>query len=135
MDLHSLQSNTKNRKYIIMNFQILESKLNTHSIEELEMQDPNTFGVLVDKMLHIALNPTKLQRKEITKFAESLANNDSGKPNNKVVYHNHIRQDKITKSWIASRTIRGERYKKVNKDKNVVEQWYKQLCINENIKP
>lgn len=105
------------------------------SLEELELCDPNTFGVVIDKLLHISLNPSKLHQKEILKFVDSLANNDSGQPNNRLTYKNHIRQDRLTKSWIASRTIRGFRHKKVDRNKKVVEDWYKELCNNENVKP
>lgn len=114
---------------------IFPSKLNDHSLEELDMYDNNTFGVVINKMLHIASNYSKLQNKEVMKFATALANNDSGQPNNSLEYKSYIRQDRTTKSWIASRTIRGERYKKVSKYRYVVEEWYKKLCIEHEISP
>lgn len=118
-----------------MKYEVIESKLNRMSLEELEMHDPNTFGVITNKLLHIALNPSKLHMKEVFKFADSLANNDSGQPNNRIAYKSYIRQDKTTKSWIASRTIKGERYKKVDKYRDIVEEWYKQLCLEHEITP
>lgn len=114
---------------------IFESKLNTMSIEELELIDPNTLGVLINKVLNISSRYNKPQYKELMKLAYSLANNDSGTPNNRLIYNSYIRQDKVTKKWIASRTIRGVRHKKVSIEKNIVQEWYNELCKTENVKP
>jgi maleate cis-trans isomerase len=118
-----------------MNFQILESKLNTHSIEELEMQDPNTFGVIINKLLHIAINPSKSQRNAIQSIATKLSNMDSIGASNRVS-GKHVVYSKTRKCWVAYRTINGiKKYIKGGKDKDKVIRYYINYCEQNNLKP
>lgn len=116
-----------------MNFQILESKLNTHSIEELEMQDPNTFGVIINKLLHLSLNPNKSQESAINVLAYSIANLET-KGRTKHTNRKNIYFDRRANNWSCSLTVDGK-YKKIktNKDRLVVEEALRDYCKQNNI--
>lgn len=104
-----------------MHYQVIESKLNHMSLEELEMHDPNTFGVIIDKLLHLSLGTNKAQETAINVLAYSIANIET-KGKTKHSISKNIYYDKKAENWFCSVSIDGK-YKKIktSKDKSIVE--------------
>lgn len=104
-----------------MHYEVIESKLNHMSLEELEIHDPNTFGVVINKLLHISFKPNKAQETAINTLAYSIANIEiKGKTKHSI--SKNIYYDKMAKNWFCSVNINGK-YKKIktSKDKSKVE--------------
>lgn len=113
---------------------IFESKLNTMSIQELELIDTNTFSVIINKLLNIS-RPTKNQMNSVIALGNRLASIDDNKP----VYRKkakHIYWSNSKQSWIAQRNINGKNvWIKQNQDKEIVKQAYLNFCIERGLKP
>lgn len=116
-----------------MNFQTLESKLNTHSIEELEIQDPNTFGVVINKLLNMAMTGEAKAKKCIEHFALSLSNYD--------ISHKGFNRGASTvvfypkkNMWRGRIFLNGRQIDvKSSKFKSVVDEAVHEYCVNHGI--
>jgi len=118
-----------------MEFQTIPSKLNDHSLEELEMHDADPFNVVINKLLHIAINPTKSQRNAIQSIATKLSNMDAIGSSNKVKGR-YVVYSQSRNQWIAFRTVNGKKHQiKSGKDKATVIKAYNEFCIKHNLKP
>lgn len=104
--------------------QILESKLNYLTIEELDMLDPDPFKVVINKLLHISTSNDIKQLTSINILANSIANIETkGKVKNtksKNIYYNKKDNNYRCLVWENGKT----KHIKTNKDKAVVEKAY-----------
>lgn len=86
---------------------ILESKLNTHTLEELEMFDPNPVSIIVNKLLHISGSTKKRDIQALNHLAVGLAVSDMNRQtssNNKNIHYIETRNQ-----WRASVMREGKR--------------------------
>lgn len=112
---------------------ILESKLNNNSLEELEMISSDPFGSVINKILHINLNPTAAHKKAIMEFSKKLALIDSNKSMNGKI-GKYIRYRKDRRYWVAVRFIKGKSVTiKQSVSRQVVEDAYIEYCIKNDI--
>lgn len=105
--------------------QILESKLNYLTIEELDLLDPDPFKVVINKLLHIGTKENISQSNALKDFARKLALIETDRAANGKLAYGTILFHKYSQTWRATINVKGkQKHIKSSKDKAVVEKAY-----------
>lgn len=112
-----------------MQYQVIESKLNHMSLEELEIMIPDPYKVVVNKLLNISSSTDSNDKRIIQKMAIDIAFSDVNKmyiQNGKLKGISYIHNRRV---WECRVTLNGKRVTlKTNRDRKVVEHVYNEFC-------
>lgn len=111
---------------------ILESRLNNHSLEELNMYDGNFYGVMIMELIHLSNNGTNKHLNALKRFSEEIASVDierAFKSKERGLYYCPIK-----KHWVARRMINKKRITIATGEYNEVYTKYIAFCRSNNLK-
>lgn len=116
-------------------YEIYESRLNNHSLEEIEAIESNFYIPIINKLLLLHKNENKDLTGTLKNLADKICRFDLKIPINGSKRQIKPRYDKSRKTWIAETMISGRHvHIKTSVNKHIVKREIERFCDKNGIK-